>query len=146
VRDRIDGDGAADQAEALRHADQTETAMAVRQLLRVKPDSVILHGERDGIGRRGEGNDHLIRPRMFHHIRQTLLGDAVETGGNGLRHGRRRRRHVERALKIRACRAFIDQALQGNGQSQVVQNGRMKLIGQMAHVVRQLGEPVLDRA
>ena len=31
-------------------------------------------------------------------------------------------------------------------RSQVVQNRRMKLIGQMAHIVRELGEPILDRA
>jgi hypothetical protein len=80
---------------------------------------------------------------MASHVAEAFLGYTVETACNLLRNDWGDILMSEAAPDTASSCEVVHQPLQGDGKAQVVENGGMKLIGQVTHYIGQLHNPVL---
>jgi hypothetical protein len=83
---------------------------------------------------------------MASHVVETFLGYAIETGRDLLGDGFGDILMSEAPSETASGREVVHQTLQGDRKAEVIENGGMKLIGQMTHHIRQFHNPVLYRA
>ncbi len=83
---------------------------------------------------------------MASHVAEAFLGDAIEAGRDLLGDGGGNILVSKAPLNMASRCELVHQPLQGDRKTEVIENGGMKLIGQMTHHIRQFHHPVLYRA
>jgi hypothetical protein len=79
---------------------------------------------------------------MASHVVEAFLGDAIETGRDLLGDGCGDILVSKAPSDMASSCEVVHQPLQGDRKTEVIENGGMKLIGQMAHNIRQFHNPV----
>src|SRR3954462_3986503 len=82
---------------------------------------------------------------MASHVAEAFLGDAIETGRDFLRDRGRNILVSKAPLDVASRCELVHQPLQGDRKAEVIENGRMELIGQVTHYIRQFHHPILYR-
>ena len=83
---------------------------------------------------------------MANHVVEAFLGDAIETGRDLLGDGFGDILVSKAAPDMASSGEVVHQPLQSDRKAEVIENGGMKLIGQMTHHIGQLHNPLLYRA
>src|SRR5512134_447925 len=116
---------------------------SVPRLLRVETHSIVRNGD-----------DQLrLRPSQLHidsrgrgmasHVVEAFLGYAIETACDLLGNDCGDILMSKVASDMASSCKVVHQPLQGDWKTEVIENGRMKLIGQLTHHIGQLHNPVL---
>jgi hypothetical protein len=83
---------------------------------------------------------------MASHVVKAFLGYAIETGRDLLGNDCGDILVSKASLDMASSCEVVHQPLQSDRKTEVIENGGMKLIGQMTHNIRQFHNPVLYRA
>src|ERR1043165_9007111 len=134
------------QGDALLHAEQPQSMWPKPGLFRVKSHSIIRNRDRQPGLRPSHLHIDSRRRGMASHVAEAFLRDAIETGCDFLGDGGGNIIVSKAPLDMASRCEFIHQPLQSDRKAEVIENGRMKLISQMTHDIRQFHYPVLYRA
>ncbi|MCG3775577.1 MAG: hypothetical protein JW395_2419 [Nitrospira sp.] len=116
---------------------------SVQRLSRIESHSII----------RNRDDQFRLRPSQLHidlsglcmasHVAQTFLDHAIETACHFLGDGCGNILVLKAPSDMASSGEIFHQPLQGDRKAKVVENGGMKLIGQVTHHIGQLHNPVL---
>ncbi len=145
TRLRLNLKPAMDRSDTLAHIDESEAPVVRAHPFQIEPYPAVPYGQGNLLAVAGQFEFHPRGLRVFSHVRQAFLGNAIEARRDVFGQGLGKLLLHEDDLDARFLRDIIRQILKRGEQPQIVQDGRMELIGHAPHVIGDGGEPLAER-